>query len=695
MTVLAVLLLPLAADARHYFYGDTAAAYYGWWYHLGDQLRSGSWPQLDPQAWRAGGLAAEGQWGLYSPLVIAIGLLTTVSTNVLLLATCIKIVLALVCSLGVFALVRSYRATRLAAYVAAVTVPLGGVTQYLDLPSWGAALMIWALLPWVWWATRRTFLHAGNPMPALLMVYLLVTVGYVYGAIMLFLVLVACLLDCWALRDGRAAARVVGIGLLGGLVATAVYLPGVLTVGVTIRDRLADGSDNVFRADPLQMFTSMLPTGAVDAIATHLLPYTYAMWFLPVLAWVDLGKVRRAWRPLSGLTFMTLAMLVIVNGPAHLGALRAPLRMQTFLVQMLVVLCVVLMSRYAVRRPSGQRLALALVWVVLAGVVTLLRAPSVRTGHLLSVALVCGGLLMLWLLLRAVRPRPVLVATLAALATVSVAALQHAYYPDPPSPRRNMPAHLAAYSTQLATAEGDIIVVGDSASLVETTPAASTDFLIGSAWYLNPHPVQNTYTTISFGTYIDRYCINYEGSTCPELLDTLFTVEPVTGLDRVDLLAASTLLLVRADFSERRLFAPPPGWHVSDSSRWSVTWLRDDPVPAAGGPVWTSPGTAVSVESLDSRTVRIQVDRVPPAGGRVVLSRLAWPGYRVNGGDLGNPVDNYLLNVELPASAEGKVVTVQFSPPGWGIEIASWWVAVLAGLGWSTLTWSRRRRAAA
>ena len=57
---------------------------------------------------------------------------------------------------GVFALARSYGAAPPLAYVAAVAAPLGGMSQFLDLPSWLAALTIWALLPWVWWALRRT-----------------------------------------------------------------------------------------------------------------------------------------------------------------------------------------------------------------------------------------------------------------------------------------------------------------------------------------------------------------------------------------------------------------------------------------------------------------------------------------------------------------------------------------------------------
>src|SRR3954462_4693060 len=197
----------LLQDSRYFWYGDTPAAYYGWWYHLGDLVRHGQWPPtVDPHAWRAGGIAAEGQWGAWSPLTVSIGLLASGSSHLLVVNDVVKIALAVVGALGAFRLARSYDAPPPAAYVAAVAVPMGGMTQYLDLPSWAAAEMVWALLPWVWWALRRTMRQGANPLPALAFGYLLVSVGYVFGTIMLIVVLVACLLDCLLARD-RAALR--------------------------------------------------------------------------------------------------------------------------------------------------------------------------------------------------------------------------------------------------------------------------------------------------------------------------------------------------------------------------------------------------------------------------------------------------------------------------------------------------------
>ena len=126
------------------------------------------------------------------------GCSTTVVQQAMALATVAKIVVAVGGALGVFRLARSYGAASPASYAAAVAAPMGGMTQYLDLPSWWAGQLIWALAPWVWWAVRRTTVRGANPVTALVLGYLLVTVGYVYGTIMLIVVLLACLVDAWA-----------------------------------------------------------------------------------------------------------------------------------------------------------------------------------------------------------------------------------------------------------------------------------------------------------------------------------------------------------------------------------------------------------------------------------------------------------------------------------------------------------------
>jgi hypothetical protein len=617
-TVLVALLALLASNHHYFWYGDTPAAYYGWWYHLGDMVRHGQWAPLDPHAWRAGNLAAEGQWGLWSPLSIAIGLVATAWSDMLALTSVVKVGLALTGALGVFRLARSYDAPPAAAYVAAVLVPMGGITQYLDLPSWVAAETIWALFPWVWWALRRTMLLGANPLPALAFGYLLVSVGYVYGTIMLVIAILACLFDCLVARDRAAFLRILGAGLLLGLVALTVYLPGVLTASVTDRQTGFGSFGGKFTADPLTLLWSVLPTYAIRTGTQSVLPYAYLAWLLPALLWIDVRRVRRAWRPLAGL----LLFAVVV--------------------------------------------------------------------HLTALLLVGGALAFLWWLLR--RDRRTWLAPVVGVVTLAAFAVMHGFFPDLPSPQRNAPTDLAAYQGLFPEATGDLVQVGATDLLVRNRPAAARQLPIGSAWYLTGASSQSTYTTISQSNYKNLYCIFYQGSSCPGLLSVLFSTEPTTGEKRVDLLGVSSLLLIRKDLPPAVLTHPPRGWRIAERTPFSVLWTRRTPVPGAGSVAWTSRGTAVSAVSAGATGTSFRVDRVPADGGTVALRLLDWPGYSTTVGSFADPVDGYLVTVDLPSSAAGSTVQVDFRPPGWTAEIAAWVVALLGGAGWLVAAAFRRSR---
>jgi hypothetical protein len=691
VVVAAALGALLLQHHRYFWYGDTPAAYYGWWYHLGDMVRHGQWSTIDPHAWKAGNFAAEGQWGLWSPLTIGIGLAATVAPNTLVLATLVKLGLAVAAALGVFRLVRSYDAPPAVAFVAAVVVPMGGMTQYLDLPSWVAAEMIWALLPWVWWALRRTMLGA-NPLPVLVLGYLEVSVGYVFGTIMLVVVLLACLLDCLLARDRAGLLRVFASGVLLGLVSLTVYLPGVLTASVTSRSTAFHGFGGKFTTDPLALFTSLLPTAALSEGTHHVEPYLYVLWLLPMVLWLDWRRARGGWRPLAGLLAVLVVMLAVVDGPSQIGPLRWPVRLEPFLVEAVVVSLAVAWSRFGLRRPSRRRLWWSLSWVGAAGLVALLRAPSHWDAVVVGVLLVGAGLAAVWWLVR--EGQAVRGAACAAAFTLACLAVQHGFYPTLPSPQRYAPTSLAAYRTPLAGAVGDVLQVGESDHLLQTQHRSRGDLLLGSAWYLNPHPVQSTYTAINFDAYKQLYCTYYQGDSCPVLLETLFTREGTTGERRVDLLGVSSLVLIRQDFRAQALRHPPAGWRVAAITPNTVLWVRRHPLPGAGAVAWTSPGTSVSEVEVATGGTSFRVTGVPASGGTVVLSLLDWPGYTTDVGSLGAPLDGYLVTVHLPAGSNGQVVHVDFHPPGWHLELGAWALALVAGAGWSVACAVRRRRRA-
>jgi hypothetical protein len=374
--------------------------------------------------------------------------------------------------------------------------------------------------------------------------------------------------------------------------------------------------------------------------------------------------------------------------------LRWPVRLEPFLVEAVVVTLAVGWSRFGPRRPSRRRLWWSLGWVGASGLVSLLRAPSHWDAHLVGVLVVAAGLAAVWWLVR--EGNAVRAAACAAAVTLVALGVQHAFYPTPPSPQRHAPTSLAAYREPLAGAVGDVLQVGESDHILQAQPDFEGDLLLGSAWYLNPHRVQSTYTAINFDAYKQRYCTYYQGDSCPELLTTLFSREPTTGERRVDLLGVSTLLLIRQNFSAHRLHHPPAGWRLAATTHNTVLWVRDHPVPGAGDVAWTSPGTSVSQVDPATGGTSFRVTAVPDSGGTVVLSLLAWPGYATDVGSLADPVDGYLVTVELPPGSSGRVVHVDFHPPGWHLELGAWALALLAGAGWSAVAAvSRRRRTSA
>ena len=73
-TVVVAGVVPLLFAADYFWRGDTQAAYFGAYYRLGELLRQGELPLMEPFAWRGGNHIVEGNFGLLSPIVMAIGI---------------------------------------------------------------------------------------------------------------------------------------------------------------------------------------------------------------------------------------------------------------------------------------------------------------------------------------------------------------------------------------------------------------------------------------------------------------------------------------------------------------------------------------------------------------------------------------------------------------------------------------------
>lgn len=697
--VLVLALVPLAFYHRYYFLGDTQDAFFARFVYYGQMLRHGHWELINPSAWRGGNYAVENTWGLYSPLVMVIAVISSMVGNQLVFITCLKLVFMVVSGTGAFALARSYRVPSAFAFLAGVTVPITGYNLYIDGPTWAFGLVAFALMPWVWWSLRRVVLVRGNPVVAIFAGICLVSLGYPSATISLAVVLVAAFVEALVLRDRRGALALAGVGICCALYVVTASLAPFLSREVTIRGGGGVGRSNFQVADMVAYVTSILPAALPRVSAwwgpVAKAPLQYIGWLLPLLACVQWRRVRALAGELSGQLIVLGVTALLTLGPSSIGPIRWPVRFLPYLDLAAVLVLFVLLGRARVRKPSARRLVVMLAWVVVAGYLSASAVP--HRWHLAAVgmALVGVGVAVVWWLLR----RGTWVGSLRVAACLFVAAwsvlvvgVQHHFLTTGGTADYDLPVRLSAYQGMLPAARGDVFVVGETYKRTANPSEFRRYVPLGNTWYLVPHPVQNLYSAVDFAKYRHAYCFNYQGSTCPDALRILFSKELRTGQPRVNLLSVSTVVILKAALNHTRITAPPSGWHLAGSTPYTVTWVRDRVVPGAGGVVWASPGVRLGATTDSSRTATARVTHVPPGGGTVVFSRLAYPGYRVSGGALAKPIGHYLLTVHVRPGTAGRTLAVTYTPPGYHAELACGAIAVGFGLLWSVWWQVRVRR---
>lgn len=695
VSTIAGALIPLIFNPRFYFYDDTAAGAYGIWYEIGMKLRSGQWPLFSDSGWAAGNYAAEGQWGLWNPGVMLLGLLASIATNAVVFTTIFKIVLLAILASGTFLTARRYGASPQWAAIAGVAVPLAGFTVYMDAASWVTGLMVFSLLPWAWWGLHRTIFSARNPAPALIASYLLITVGYVHGTLMLALLVLAVVLQCAMARQWKMLARTVVFGVIAGMIAVTVYLPGVLTAPVTVR------SSGVYNTGFLSIDLTGLASSAVGSSLPQVIgwwgtfspvPLLYIAWFLPLLALVSLEALKRIMPQLASIIAFGTVSLALTLAPSDLGPLRFPVRLTPYVVLTVVLFLAVVLSRASVKTIGWQRVVGVYTLWAIGLYLAVAQNPTIIRAHVLFGVLSAVGLGLVLLVLK--RPswpiirRAGLSAAAVGVIGVSLAtsALQHHYFTGAPLPDFHMADTVDGYKKPLEGTQGIAFVSGNPIPL---GPEIWQESLLSNQWYLSDVEVQNLYSPILFAKYTHDLCMDSHGWSCDNAVDSLFTTDVATGEPLVDLLSIDTVQILKPKtptpstvLSSRHV---PAGWTEIHRNDLSVVWIRDKPLKNTGGPVWTSGGLEVSTTSNSSQDLVLHVSPSSNDGGTVVLSRLAWPGYKVAGASLSDPTRGYLVTLSIPAGSAGTDVHVTFEPPAWKILVIIIYLAIGLGLAWSVV----------
>lgn len=686
-------IVPAIVLPGFYFFDDTAGGAFGQWYELGQRILAGDSLLLNLDAWMAGNWTVE-QMGILNPVTLAISVGSTWTSNALVYATAVKLAFMALGGAGTYMLARSYAAKLPWAILAGIAAPLAGFTLYLDATSWVTNLQVWAYFTWTFWALRRFAYSHRSIIPAFIFGYLLITVAYVHGTIALIFLFMAMLVETIAARNWHQVARVLAIGTALGILTLAVYLPAMLSSSVSVRET-GIHNDSFMTLTLNGLAVSNVPAAEADFTGFWgrftPIPYVYIAWFLPLIALVDLQKLRRIGGELIGLVTLGVLTLALATGPSQLGPLRFPARMLPWLALTLIVLAVVLVSRATNPEKLGYpRLGLLLViqgftyWLAIAAV-TESAYGLVKYFGVTTAALIC-----IFFFLR--QGKHALGASVAIATTVVVLVLQSAQF-APNSQhfgQGGFPAGVDHYTSMLPEGVGEGVVVGGP--FPSGFPRWSQT-LAGNMWYLVDNvQMINLYSPSGFLAFNNDLCLNpYYGFTCDDLVDRLFTADETTGLPIADLLSIDTVQMVAGKETPiETLLArtTPAGWSVASTGAADVVWVRDEPTGEPGGVVWASDGLQIEVHEERATSVTFTASG---DGGQVVFSRLDWPGYKVTGAELADPLRGYLVTVDVPSGTHE--VTLSFTPPGWTFSAAALILAVLAAGALAILD-SRRRRPA-
>jgi hypothetical protein len=690
-------LIPLAFNHGYYFIDDTQAGAIGQWYEIGTRVLSGDWSLINPTVWQSGNYLSEGAWGLFSPILWVVGLGSHAVNNALVYATIIKLICLCVGSFGGYLLGRTFGVTRPFAAVLGVVLPLAGVTFYLDATSWVNGLMAWSLWPLAWALSRRAAFAGKSPLLAVLAMLSVIGIGYVHATIFLGIALIATMVEAAMAHHRASWLRSIALFAIAVCFGVIVHLPSLLTAPSSGRVQ------SVINTGLLTTnLTSLAASGsAVGATGVNVFgdlfphaPLMYFSWLLPAFAFV-------AWKPLAALLRARISVVILFGAsligvllPSDVGPLRIPIRMTPYLVIAVAIILTLGLSR-ARARLVRARLITAVVLAAGSSWLTYCFAPEFLGPIVACLAVVAVGLWILYVSGKSELPRglrffsafqgsrwPAFAAAVAIVGTVGLVIPQHMVQPRGPLLDYQIPHDYSQYRKVLQGAVGDVIVVGGPLNgAIRTRDWSET--LVANLWYVPEARVQNAYTTVFYPGYGDAMCMQYQGATCPELYTRLFEKQAETGQTLADDIAVSSVQVVKSVVPKSEWSHVPAGWHIAHDDAITRLIVRNRPVNPAGGVVWVSKGVSVRVTHEDAMGIDFTVEKVPSHGGRVALSRIAWPGYRVDGATMSaKKTDGFLMTLDVAKEAAGHTVHVAFVSPGAIVEESALILIAFATVMW-------------
>ncbi|MBB3086103.1 hypothetical protein [Geodermatophilus sabuli] len=683
-----------------YYVGDQHEQFAPLWHLFGQQLRAGQWPAMDPAGWVGGNYAAEALTGIWNPVVLLNSLLVSTFDNLSLAAFVVMVEFLGVLAMGVFLLARGYGAARWPAAVVATALPVAGFTLWYEASGWPAGLMAFTWVTHFWWSAHRLTRGRLSPVVPFLFGFLAVTTGNPYGPLGLAVVVAALGIDLLVRRQWGRLAHLAVVGVCVGTVALLVFLPLLGATPVSSREQLADVVNDTFLVPDLGDLAAASSPSYLPSITNwngallESVPSTYLAWFvLPLLPWLRWDRLRRRARMLVSVFVVLGWYLLATLGPSNLWLFRWPVRLVEYLWLPVAVLVAVVLTAGLATDGVRRRAVLSGAVVVGGAYLAWAAQPAGLGGVHLAGVLLVGVFTALAVLAGRRRGLPALGAVVV-LGTAAVLTFQTSVFPARPegSPPPVLPAYdLAEAAEGMSAYEGTVLQLAALAD-VTTEQMRGGEILFGNLPRAAGASTVTSYSGIGFREFTAELCMDYRGAVCPEAVDRVWQpAGPGYDVPLVDAMEVSTLVVQRSLRPDVVEAGPPPGWRVALETPARVVWVREEPLADDGRVSWASPGTDVLADSATAQ--REEVRYRAEDAGRLLFTRLAWPGYTatVDGRPttvVDGPVG--LLAVEVPAGEHTLVV--EYRAPGLRAGALAAGAAALVVLVQSAVWWWGRRR---
>ncbi|UEM19789.1 hypothetical protein JL100_022285 [Skermanella mucosa] len=682
MATLAVLLAVAGgviadlAEPGFFFRDDMQHYFMPMFMEIGGQLAQGTWPAISLRSWFGGNLVGEYQYALYNPVSLLLYWIIHWMADPAAAAFFFSVFHLAVCSLGTFFLARAIGLRDDLALVAALVVSTNNMLVYWFAASWISHLVAFA---WSTWAMSFLVRAAADPrhvVPAAAAICLTLTSGFPQAAIAIAV---------WAaLLAGERWYRTRTLMPVAGLAASMVCgvlmsLPAILPVAALVEDSVRpqgisnEGFNTALLGDLLK-FSFPSHVGLLNTY-TGFRPVTPPLyltaWFALPVVLICLTR-RTLSAPAVLLPFgAALCFAVLAQGPDQLGPFRYPFRYLPWFHLCLALACLAVLDRAMRHVPDRTGTSLRNTCLALAALSFVMFALSVQQQpdlwriHAAFFVLHLGFSLGLPVMIR--RNGRTVGAFLIASSLCFTVATHVAW------PHNNVLGKMALPERPPFTAENEVTTGELALQLTGYVDRERTEIMeeatSGNAFLFQGGEMINGYSPISPRGLAKRLCMGLFGWTCPDAAVELFRHDAETGLDLADLARIDRIVVSRDDHLDAFLAHKPRGWIMAGEGRSMTEFRRREPLPSQPGHLsWLPPGVTVDRTLIVSDMEESHVLGAGSSyhGGRLILARAAYPGYRaeLNGQPL--PVESHLgvlVSVTLPADPSGEL-RVWFVPPG-------------------------------